>query len=189
MFQEFSLNIRGELRAFTRPVVMGIINATPDSFFASSRHNAFGEIARVAEKMIASGAGMIDLGAYSSRPGAADITPAEEVERLLPAIEAVRSVSSDIVISVDTFRADVARRAIEAGADIINDISGCSLDPGMVETVANLKVPYILMHMRGTPSTMQQAHRLPRRCYRRGDSRVVGHLPPPVPCRGGGYHH
>lgn len=156
MFQEFSLNIKGELRRFSSPVVMGIINATPDSFFASSRHRASAEIARVAEEMMVSGAGMIDLGAYSSRPGAADVTSAEEIGRLLPALEAVRSVSSDIIISVDTFRAEVARRAIEAGADIVNDISGCSLDPAMVDTVAALRVPYILMHMRGTPATMQQ---------------------------------
>lgn len=156
MFKEFTLNIRGRLRVFTSPVVMGIINATPDSFFASSRHNATADIARVADGMIASGAEMIDLGACSSRPGAADVTPGEEVERLLPAIGAVRGVSDDVIISVDTYRADVARCAVEAGADIVNDISGCSLDPGMADTVASLKVPYILMHMRGTPATMQQ---------------------------------
>ncbi len=155
MFKPFSLNIHGRLIEYDRPAVMGIINVTPDSFYAGSRVNA-DEIGRRVRDMMDDGADMIDLGGYSSRPGAAAVSETEEIDRLAAGIAALREVSPDIVVSVDTFRASVAKVAIEQmGADIINDISGGDLDDGMFETVAALNVPYILMHMRGTPADMQ----------------------------------
>ena len=134
---------------------MGIINATPDSFYSASRAVGTSDVSRRAEQMIADGADFLDLGAYSTRPGCADVSAEEETDRLCSAVQAARAVSADIPISVDTFRAHVALKAFEAGADIINDIS-CLRDPDMLSTVAQMKVPYILMHMRGTPQTMQQ---------------------------------
>lgn len=155
MFKPFSLNIHGRLIEYDRPAVMGIINVTPDSFYAGSRVNA-DEIGRRVRDMMDDGADMIDIGGYSSRPGTAAVSETEEIDRLAAGIAALREVSPDIVVSVDTFRASVAKIAIEQmGADIINDISGGDLDDDMFETVANLKVPYILMHMRGTPADMQ----------------------------------
>lgn len=148
------LNIRGNLIEFNRPAVMGIVNVTPDSFFAESRVPADSVTARVSE-MMAQGADIIDLGGYSSRPGADTVTAEEELARLVPAIAAIRERFPDIPVSVDTFRADVARECIAQGADIINDIGGGDLDPEMFSTIADLRVPYILMHMRGTPATMQ----------------------------------
>ncbi len=136
---------------------MGIINATPDSFYPGSRTADSRAVAERARMMLSQGADMLDLGAYSSRPGAADVSAADEGDRLHMALDAIRSVSADVPVSVDTFRADVAEKAVtEWGADIINDISGGTLDPDMFETVARLHVPYILMHMRGTPADMQQ---------------------------------
>lgn len=148
------LNIRGNLIEFNRPAVMGIVNVTPDSFFAGSRVPADSVTGRVSE-MMAQGADIIDLGGYSSRPGADTVTAEEELARLVPAIAAIRERFPDIPVSVDTFRADVARECIAQGADIINDIGGGDLDPEMFGTIADLRVPYILMHMRGTPATMQ----------------------------------
>lgn len=148
------LNIRGNLIEFNRPAVMGIVNVTPDSFFAGSRVPADSVTARVSE-MMAQGADIIDLGGYSSRPEADTVTAEEELARLVPAIAAIRERFPDIPVSVDTFRADVARECIAQGADIINDIGGGDLDPEMFGTIADLRVPYILMHMRGTPATMQ----------------------------------
>ena len=153
---KFSLNIHGRLIQYDQPVVMAIINATPDSFFPGSRFQGEAAVAARAEQLIAEGADMIDLGACSTRPGVETVDADEELSRLLPAIRAIRSVSQDIPLSIDTFRASVAQRCIEAGADIINDISGGTLDPDMFATVAQLHVPYVLMHMRGTPATMQQ---------------------------------
>jgi dihydropteroate synthase len=155
--QSFSLNIRQQLKEYSRPVVMGILNVTPDSFFAGSRSFDAEEIERRVTTLLSEGADMIDIGAYSSRPGADDVTPDEEVERLARGMEILRKHNADIPVSVDTFRADVARKAItDLGCDIINDISGTNLDQNMAETVAELRCPYILMHMRGTPATMQQ---------------------------------
>lgn len=153
----FSLNIGGRLIQFGRPAVMGIVNITPDSFFSGSRVNTEADISRRAADMVAAGADMLDLGAYSSRPGADDVSTEEELARLELGLKAVRSaVGNDIPVSVDTFRARVAEKAVcDLGADIINDISGGMLDDDMFATVAHLKVPYILMHMRGTPATMQ----------------------------------
>lgn len=152
----FSLNIGGSLREFTRPAVMGILNLTDDSFYAASRVGSEGELAARAARMAAEGADFIDLGAYSTRPGAVEVPAELEAERLLRAIPVVRQAAPGALISVDTFRADVARRAIGAGAHIINDVAGGNLDPDMYRTVAELHVPYILGHMRGTPADMQE---------------------------------
>lgn len=151
----FSLNIKGELRVFESPVVMGIINATPDSFYAPSRVSFDGGVASRAARMIEEGAGMLDIGACSTRPGAAQPSEEDEIARLVKALDEVRGIDGGVIISVDTYRSAVARAAVEHGADIINDISGGSLDDAMFRTVAELRVPYILMHMRGTPQTMQ----------------------------------
>lgn len=156
-FIPFSLNLHGRLHEFDRPQVAAIINVTPDSFYAGSRAIDEGAIARRVEQIVEEGADMIDIGAYSSRPGAADVTPEEETGRLSRGMRLLRQIAPDIPVSVDTFRADVARAAIEEmGADIINDISGGELDNAMFDTVASLGVPYIIMHMRGTPATMSQ---------------------------------
>ena len=156
----YTLNFRGKLVELKRPWVMGILNVTPDSFYAESR-TPMAEpvgIAERAEKMILEGADMIDVGAYSSRSGADDISPLEEMKRLEVALAAVRNVAPDVYVSVDTFRADVARQCVEYfGVDAINDISGGVLDKSMPKVVAKLGVPYIIMHMQGKPETMQQA--------------------------------
>lgn len=157
MFAPFSLNLKGCLHIFSRPQVMGILNVTPDSFYSGSRTVSDSEIGHRVESMIADGADFIDVGAYSSRPGASDVSVEEEISRLRKGMSVLRKLAPEIPVSVDTFRASVAKVAIEElGADIINDISGGSLDPEMFATVAELKAPYILMHMRGTPATMQQ---------------------------------
>ena len=155
--RHFSLNIKGTLRQFDRPAVMGILYVTPDSFYSSSRAQNENEIAARAALLAAEGADFIDVGAYSTRPGASDVSPKEEMGRLELALPLVRQAAPKAIISVDTFRADVARKAIENwGADIINDVSGGNLDENMFETVAELHVPYILTHMRGTPTDMQE---------------------------------
>lgn len=154
-FQPFSLNLKGELVEITRPQVMGILNVTPDSFYSGSRSFDANAIGLRIDEMIAEGADIIDLGAYSSRPGANEVSPQEEMNRLEMGMELLRKKSVTAPISIDTFRADVAKFAIESlGADIINDISAGLLDDAMIDTIARLKVPYIAMHMRGTPSTM-----------------------------------
>lgn len=133
---------------------MAIINATDDSFYASSRACGYDAVCRRAEEVVAQGADMIDLGAYSSRPGAPEVSPEVEAERLVEAVRAVRAVSRDIPLSVDTFRAAVAEAALAEGADIVNDISGGMADPQMDALIARMNVPFIMMHMRGTPQTM-----------------------------------
>jgi len=135
---------------------MGIINVTPDSFYDQSRKQTKQDVIEMANIMLDQGADMLDVGAYSSRPGAEDVSEEKEIERLIPAIEAIRGEHPEAVISADTFRANVAEAAIDAGADIINDISGGMDDPEMISTVARLQVPYILMHKKGTPANMQQ---------------------------------
>jgi len=151
-----TVNAGGKLIDLSSPKVMGIINITPDSFYAESRKNGITDVLQQAEKMLADGAAFLDIGAYSSRPGATDISVQEETDRLLPVVEAIASTFPGAVISIDTFRAKVAEDAIHAGAHIINDISGGQLDEDMFTTVARLQVPYILMHMKGNPQTMQQ---------------------------------
>lgn len=152
-----SINIKGTLHYFHTPWVMGIINVTPDSFFAESRTFDSDTIRRRLDLMFEQGADAIDIGGYSSRPGADNISPDEEYSRLAKGLEIIRKYHSDAIISVDTFRSDVARKCVcDWGVDIINDISGGDLDQNMWQTIAELKVPYILMHMRGTPDNMQQ---------------------------------
>lgn len=154
----YTLNVRGRLLDLSKPQVMGILNVTPDSFYAGSRMQTEEAVRRRVRQIIAEGGSMIDVGAYSSRPGAADVSAEEEMERLRRGMRIVREEAPEIPVSVDTFRADVAKMAVEEmGVDIINDISGGELDKKMFKTVAKLGVPYILMHMKGTPQTMQQA--------------------------------
>lgn len=157
-FKKYSLNIKGRLVEIDRPLVMGIVNATPDSFYDSSRVLAPEAIAARVSDMIEQGADIIDIGACSTRPGAEVATEQQEMERLNIAVDAARQAAGDnVLISIDTYRASVARHCVEQlGADIINDISGGDLDHDMNTTVAQLQVPYIVMHMRGTPATMQQ---------------------------------
>lgn len=155
-FKKYSLNIHGSLYELDSPKVMGILNVTPDSFYSGSRCSTDDAlIERRVHQIIDEGADMIDIGGYSSRPNADDISPEEEYSRLDRGLRIIRSIAPDAIVSVDTFRADVARRCVENwGVEIINDISGGDLDNAMFETVAALKVPYILMHMRGNPATM-----------------------------------
>lgn len=157
-FKKYSLNLRGRLVEIDKPLVMGIINATPDSFYSDSRMLDAHDIACKANEMAQQGADIIDLGACSTRPGAQVVDAREEIMRLNVAVKAVRqAVGDEILLSVDTFRASVARHCVEElGVDIINDISGGDLDQLMHSTVAQLQVPYVVMHMRGTPATMQQ---------------------------------
>jgi dihydropteroate synthase len=150
-----TLNCGGRLIDLTVPKVMGILNATPDSFYANSRVGVE-QVVETAARMLADGATFLDVGGYSTRPGAADIGPAEEADRVLPVIEGILNSLPDALISVDTFRASVARQAVAQGAVFINDVAGGTLDPDMFATVAALRVPYVLMHLRGTPQTMQQ---------------------------------
>ena len=148
----------GRLLDLRQPQVMGILNLTPDSFYPGSRLGQADETALLhrAEAMLAAGATALDVGGYSSRPGADDITPADELRRVLPAIAALRRAFPQVFISIDTFRAAVATEAIAAGADLINDIGGGTLDADMLPTVVRLHVPYCLMHLRGTPQTMRE---------------------------------
>lgn len=148
------INCKGELICFDTPKVMGILNITPDSFYAQSRTTP-AEVLRKAEQMLEEGATFVDIGGYSSRPNAQEVSPQEELQRVVPVVEALVKHFPDIHISVDTFRAEVARESLEAGACIINDISAGQIDPAIWEVVAHYQVPYIAMHMRGTPQTMQ----------------------------------
>lgn len=149
-----SIRVRDMLFDLSTPKVMGIVNVTPDSFYGESR-TAQENLLSIVEKMLTEGMQIVDIGGYSSRPGAANITVKEELNRVIPAISAIRKAFPDLLISLDTFRSEVAEEGILAGADIINDISGFSIDPKLVDVVAKYNVPYILMHMRGTPETMQ----------------------------------
>ncbi len=151
-----SLNIKGRLMSLDTPVVMGILNVTPDSFYAASRKQTAAAIEERIETILTEGAAIIDVGGYSSRPDAAEVTAEEEMRRLATALSILKEHYPEAVVSVDTFRADVARRCVEDyGAAIVNDISAGELDAGMFSTVAELHVPYIAMHMRGTPQTMR----------------------------------
>ena len=151
-----TLTLSGKLLTLERPIVMGIVNVTPDSFFAGSRIAGETALRTRFDQLVSEGAAIADLGAYSSRPGADEVSVTEEMERLRPALRILRDEYPDLPVSVDTFRSEVARMAVEEyGAAIINDISGGALDPEMYRTVAALQVPYILMHMKGDPQTMQ----------------------------------
>ena len=154
----YSLNCSGKLLSLEFPKVMGILNATPDSFYAGSRKQTELELAERAQQIISEGGAIIDVGAYSTRPGAADVSAEEEWERLANALQVVSREAPEAILSVDTFRAEIARRCVETfGVSIINDISGGDADAQMFDTVAELRVPYVLMHCQGTPQTMQQA--------------------------------
>ncbi len=135
---------------------MGILNITPDSFYSESRHHSGNELVEAVGKMLDDGAAIIDIGGYSTRPCAKDVSAEEELSRVIPAIELLVENFPDVVISIDTFRSDVARQAVAGGAAIVNDVSAGLLDDKMLATVATLRVPYIMMHMRGTPQTMTQ---------------------------------
>ena len=151
------ININGRLFSFERPVVMGILNTTPDSFFDGGKYRSEATIAQRAENLIAQGAAIIDVGAYSSRPGADHISEDEEWLRLDLALNLIRKNHPDVIVSVDTFRSEIAKRSVETyRVDMINDISGGMMDPRMFATMGKLNVPYILMHMKGTPQNMQQ---------------------------------
>ena len=151
----FTLNCKGRLLTVEKPLIMGIINTTPDSFYEGSRFMAVDDILRQAEKMLQDGADMLDIGGQSTRPGSIQLGKDEELERVIPAIETVCMHFPEAIVSVDTYHALVARKAVEAGASIVNDISG-GRDPEMFAAVGSLGVPYICMHMKGTPETMQQ---------------------------------
>lgn len=152
----FTLNCKGRLLVVDKPLVMGIINTTPDSFFPGSRYEGVDAVLEQAEKMLQQGASILDIGGQSTRPGSEQITAEEELKRVLAPIEALHKNFPEAFISVDTYYATVAKEAVSAGAVIINDISAGSIDSGMIETVAGLQVPYVLMHMQGTPATMQE---------------------------------
>ena len=154
--QNSSLNAAGKLFPVTHPIIMGILNITPDSFYAGSRYAVTDNYLGAAAMMLEEGAQILDIGGYSSRPGASNISVEEEIKRVVPVITAIKHTFPEALISIDTFRAEVAKAAVETGAVIVNDISGGSLDPKMFETVGKLKCTYVLMHMRGTPQTMQQ---------------------------------
>lgn len=153
-----TLNLRGKLYPLDEPKIMGILNVTPDSIFAESRTPDDEHIAQRVKRLMDDGADMIDIGGYSSRPGADDVSEEEEMDRLRRGLRIIRQLYPEVPVSVDTFRANVARMCIEEeGADIINDISGGMMDRQMFKTVARLGAPYIMMHMQGTPDTMQLA--------------------------------
>jgi dihydropteroate synthase len=151
-----SLNIKGKLIDLSTPKVMGILNITPDSFYSNSRTKSIDEAINKTAQFLNEGATFIDIGGYSSRPGAKDISTTEEVDRLVPVVESLVKAFPEAIISIDTFRAKVAEETVLAGAHIINDIASGDMDELMFETVAKLQVPYMIMHMQGTPQNMQQ---------------------------------
>ena len=151
-----TINCKGQLIDLTIPKVMGILNLTPDSFYDGGVYKNNADILKQVDKMLNEGADFIDIGAYSSRPNAAHITEKEELQRLLPTIKLLTDAFPDVLISVDTFRSEIAKQSINAGACMINDISAGKMDENMLTTVAELKIPYIMMHMKGTPQNMQQ---------------------------------
>lgn len=150
-----TINCKGTLIDLCRPKVMGILNLTPNSFFDGGKYSDESTILKQVGKMLNEGATFIDVGAYSSKPNADYVSEQEEMRRLIPVVKLLVSEFPEILLSIDTFRSQVAEKAIEAGAAMINDISAGNLDEGMMETIAKLQVPYIMMHMRGTPKTMQ----------------------------------
>jgi len=151
-----SINVGGKLMTFEKPVIMGILNVTPDSFYDGGDNTTVEKALEKAKHLLQAGAQILDIGAYSSRPGAPLISSQEEIDRALPPIQAIRKAFPEAILSIDTFRADVAAVAMDAGVHIVNDVSGGTLDEDMFATVAKYQVPYILMHMRGTPENMQE---------------------------------
>lgn len=156
-FKPFTLSLRDRTLVLDRPQIMGIVNVTPDSFYSASRTFDVDSLEKKVEQMVSEGVDIFDIGAYSTRPGADDVSLEEELRRLQRGMEVVKRMAPNIPVSIDTFRANVARACVEEmGADIVNDVSGGTLDADMAATMGQLDVPYILMHMRGTPATMQQ---------------------------------
>jgi dihydropteroate synthase len=151
-----TINCKGKLIDLSIPKLMGILNITPDSFYEGSRFMELDKILAQTEKMLNEGASFLDIGGHSTRPGASPVSEEEEKKRVLPTIEGILKHFPEVLISVDTFRASIAKESIEIGAVIVNDVSGGDLDDKMFETVAKLEVPYVLMHSRGTPETMLQ---------------------------------
>ena len=152
----FTLNCKGRLLVVDKPLVMGIINATPDSFYKGSRHEGVDAVLRQAEQMLKDGAAILDIGGQSTRPGSEKLGADEELKRVIVPVETISKNFPEAFISIDTYYSKVAAEAVASGATIVNDISAGSIDSAMIETVAALKVPYVLMHMQGTPQTMQQ---------------------------------
>ncbi len=155
-YKTLTMNCKGKLLPLSDPTVMGILNLSPDSFYDGGKYSDETAMLQQAEKMLAEGASILDVGGASSRPGAATVAADEELKRVLPAIETLSKHFPEAVLSIDTWRAEVAQAAVGAGASIVNDISGGVMDAQMFDTVAKLQVPYILMHMQGDPGTMQQ---------------------------------
>lgn len=155
-YNKFSLNCRGKIVDLSTPLVMGIINCTPDSFHEGSRVQNAQKALGMARKHLSEGAAILDLGAYSSRPGAENITPDEEIMRLYPAVEIIRNEFPEVLISIDSFRSEVIEKVLPLGIDFVNDISGLA-DEKMIHTIAGKNIPYILMHTQGTPQNMQDA--------------------------------
>jgi len=151
-----TINCKGTLIDLSTPKVMGILNITPDSFYDGGRYKSDASILNQVESMITEGATFIDVGAYSSRPGADHVTEVEELNRIIPIVEILNKKFPDINLSIDTFRSNIAKECISSGAALINDISAGKLDDNMLKTVGSLGVPYVMMHMKGTPQTMQQ---------------------------------
>ena len=151
-----TINCKGRLVDLSTPKVMGILNVTPDSFYDGGKHNDEAAILNQAERMLSEGATFIDVGGYSSRPGANEVSASEELKRVIPVVKLILKHYPEALISIDTFRSEVAKQSVEAGAALINDISAGHLDQNMIATVAKLGVPYIMMHMKGSPKTMQQ---------------------------------
>ena len=151
----FTINCKGKLLVWEQPVVMGIINITPDSFYNGSRHNAIDHTIDTARQMLKDGATILDIGGQSTRPDSTLLNADAELQRVVPVIQALHQALPEAILSIDTFYSEVAQAAVQAGAHIVNDISAGELDPQMIATVAKLKVPYIIMHMKGTPQTMK----------------------------------
>lgn len=151
----FTLNCKGRMMLIDKPIVMGIINTTPDSFYSGSRHASETEVLHRAERMMEQGATILDIGGQSTRPGSEQVGEEEEMRRVLPSITAIAKRFPEAFISIDSFYASVVRESILAGAHIVNDVSAGSIDPGLLPAVADLQVPYVLMHMKGHPQTMQ----------------------------------
>ena len=155
----FTINCKGKIMRLDDPLVMGIINVTPDSFYKGHLNSGIDEITALAEKMIKDGVDIIDIGGQSTRPGSSPITAAVELQRVLPVIEAIHKNDPGIIISIDTYYSAVAKAAVGAGVSMVNDISGGNIDRDMLSTVAALNIPYVCMHMKGIPGTMQQEPR------------------------------
>ena len=166
-----TINIGGKLLNLTTPRIMGVLNITPDSFFDGGKYNSEKEILCQVEKMINEGADIIDVGGYSSRPGAKEVKLSDEIERVIPVIKLIKKEFDKTIVSIDTFRSQVAKKAVNLGASIVNDISGGEIDSNMYKCVSELKVPYIIMHMKGNPSNMQN-----QRTYKNVVNEVVTNL-------------